>query len=148
VSLDALKITWEYHYFKIIENKIVCLNDFFSSISERAFCIIKKLPEKTPLFTTEDGVEIFENDKYYFINNGFMCVKSFAENLGLLISAKTFHSKPKAEEYILLNKPCLSLNDLLKKFYPKDYDFKKRHNNGAMEDIHTNDLIELAKSKL
>lgn len=69
--------------------------------------------KKTPLFTTEDGVEIFENDEYYFINNGFMCVKSFAENLGLLISAKTFHSEEKAEEYILLNKPCLSLNDLL-----------------------------------
>ena len=73
---------------------------------------IKKV--KTPLFTTEDGVVIFEGDKYYFINNGFNAVKSFGEDLGVFMSAKTFSTKEKAEEYILLNKPCLSFTDVVK----------------------------------
>jgi len=109
---------------------------------------------KTPLFTTEDGVDFFKSDfknhaNIYSVNKSNFSLNKNALGFTVFTDAcLKFSTKEKAEEWILLNKPVLSLNDLLKKFYPKDYNFKKRHNNGAMEDIHTNDLIELAKSKL
>jgi len=93
---------------------------------------------KKPLFTTEDGVDIFENDKIYWINaytlddvycdtyyqdcgefdlkDGLISVKEFNKlnkddnELALL----GFSTKEKAEEYIIMNKPCLSLNDIFK----------------------------------
>lgn len=73
---------------------------------------ISKLPKKTPLFTTEDGVEIFDKKtSYYLVSNDFkVCFSSWFSQADLPF--KTFSTKEKAEEYILLNKPCLCLNDL------------------------------------
>lgn len=78
--------------------------------------------KKQPLFTTEDGVEIFENDKYWF-------VKPLQDYyLGEVIAIEhsmtgrkqenilDFSTKEKAEEYIIMNKPCLSLNDVNKAY--------------------------------
>jgi hypothetical protein len=85
---------------------------FFYSAGTCSLGVAKKVI-KNPLFTTEDGVSIFENDKYYFISNGFQVVKSFAENLPFFLSSsKTFYDKEKADEYVLLNKPLLSLTDV------------------------------------
>lgn len=72
---------------------------------------------KQPLFTTEDGVDIFEGDKYFIctaslsncINNEGIVGKFFKPNPNY----KYFSTKEKAEEYILMNKPCLSLNDVI-----------------------------------
>lgn len=81
---------------------------------------------KQSLFTTEDGVDIYVGDKYWVLNtklndwifeenavrdniNYFYKDKSYAKNTGIYY----FSSKEKAEEYILMNKPCLSLNDVL-----------------------------------
>ena len=84
-------------------------------------------PEKVkqPLFTTEDGVDIFEGDLYCSIN------VTFFNNYGMQIAfskkspdltpfwqsnrsvCRYFSTKEKAEEFIFMNKPCLSLNDLL-----------------------------------
>lgn len=69
---------------------------------------------KKPLFTTEDGVEIFEDDNYYgvnkflriFSNNGEYFTAAYLEN-----GSKRFSTKEAAEEYIMLNKPCLSYKD-------------------------------------
>lgn len=73
---------------------------------------------KQPLFTTEDGVDIFENDYCYFVRNNFSpiekpfhCTKEFWS--GNLKFYKWFSTKEAAEEYILMNKPCLSLNNIL-----------------------------------
>jgi hypothetical protein len=75
---------------------------------------------KKPLFTTEDGVGIFEEDKFYVLVTPFndknktnICeqtASSYYRDCKLL----TFFTKEKAEEYILMNKPCLSLNDIVK----------------------------------
>lgn len=70
---------------------------------------------RKPLFVTEDGVEIFEGDKVACIN------KQTFEPTGYgtpVVNPKPnkflyFSTKAKAEEYILYNKPCLSLNDVL-----------------------------------
>lgn len=88
---------------------------------ELASCIIKK-----PLFTTEDGVDIYESNTYYFISiNWKTCYKfiiheGYAQK-GYLCGEQVkdfiyFSSKEKAEEYIIMNKPCLSINDLKTQF--------------------------------
>ena len=71
---------------------------------------------KQPLFTTEDGVDIFEGDSYCKVNNqsDYSLVTGFiAEGAQDNYRGLKFSTKEKAEEYILMNKPCLSLNDLL-----------------------------------
>lgn len=73
-------------------------------------CIEK---QKTPLFTTEDGVDIFAGDSYWFYNGDIMVEFSSAYIKTGGILSGSFSAKEKAEEYILLNKPLLSLNDLL-----------------------------------
>jgi len=84
--------------------------------------LINLIKYKQPLFKTEDGVDIFTNQKYYSVrlkdltisgpemNNTATCSKLF----------KTFSTKEKAEEYILLNKPCLSYGDIQEFIKVKD----------------------------
>lgn len=72
---------------------------------------------KQPLFTTEDGVDIYERDKYFEANLTYG-VKSWTTEYPVYfnkdISKRIFSTKEKAEEYILMNKPCLSISDVLK----------------------------------
>lgn len=80
---------------------------------------LKKI--KQPLFTTEDGVDIFKNDEYYYINSSFNnpweIVNTKADHPDLInkndLTYKRFSTKEAAEEYILMNKPKYSLNDIL-----------------------------------
>ena len=82
---------------------------------------------KKPLFTTEDGVDIYVGDNYFeLIIPGFhnaQCVWNILPYEGrcnLIYDQEGnrkhfrlwFSTKEKAEEYILMNKPCLSLNDI------------------------------------
>lgn len=79
---------------------------------------------KQPLFTTEDGVDIFEGDDFYyvkFIQYNMTMGKPFEIVKGNHPTfkyepqfEKYFSTKETAEEYILMNKPCLSLNDIFK----------------------------------
>lgn len=70
---------------------------------------------KEAIFTTEDGVDIFENDVFYYIGDaGNICETScLFKGDGDFSRFKVFAKKENAEEYIIMNKPCLSLNDLL-----------------------------------
>jgi len=77
-----------------------------------------KASKKTPLFTTEDGVEIFEGDKFYYPNiHIWKTIISEADKRVLIFirlnKYKPFSTKEKSEEYILLNKPCLSVNEII-----------------------------------
>lgn len=83
------------------------------------------IKSKTPLFKTEDGVDIFEGDKLYSICNMLNIKKHRLFNAryddNTLLNNriffnsdyKHFSTKEKAEEYIIENKPVLSLNDIL-----------------------------------
>jgi hypothetical protein len=70
---------------------------------------------KKVLFTTEDGVDVFENKDfncvnqhlYRFIEKGIRA-KSLGEHI------KIFSTKEAAEEYVLMNKPCLSILEIHK----------------------------------
>lgn len=88
------------------------------------------------LFRSEDGVGIYEGDTYYALEDNYKdtwlkivrYVGSTQPN-----GVKQFSKKEKAENYILMNKPCLSINDV-KSFITRDW-------------LET-DLKELVKSKL
>lgn len=99
---------------------------------------------KKPLFTTEDGVEIFEGGEYFLIDEE-KWISLPKKAAGTFISPisifKTFSTKEKAEEYIFLNKPCLSVNDLLEIEIHR-FCFE----NGFV--ITKEKLIELAKQKI
>ena len=103
---------------------------------------------KLPLFTTEDGVDIFKNTKFWYIDNFIIKTYITREFSEIESSYKKFSTKEKAEEYILLNKPCICLKDLIEAFFPKDYNFNNRKSEGAIEDISVNLLISLFKLKL
>lgn len=76
---------------------------------------------KQPLFTTEDDVDIFEGATFYhvdlnwYIGSGRTTTHPFQKLKGY----KEFSTKEKAQEYIDLNKPKYSLNDILS--VAKDY---------------------------
>lgn len=79
--------------------------------------IKKHIPKA--LFTTEDGVEITNGDKFYFVHDDF---KSPIENFACAgffnrQGTKFFSTKKAAEEYILLNKPIqVSYKEILEVF--------------------------------
>lgn len=103
----------------------------------------RKAKQPKPLFRTEDGVDIYEGNEYWFMSTS-KAVNSFiqyhCENAKKDTdhtgggSWKYFSTKEKAEEYILLNKPVLSVNDVLIRFTIMEFTPKN--------------LKELAKSKL
>ena len=80
---------------------------------------------KSPILITEDRVELFKGDSYWFIwiktptnNQKEMIpyevtnIKAQTEDESWSEKAKYFSTKEKAEEYIEQNKPILSLKDL------------------------------------
>lgn len=101
---------------------------------------IDKVKPKVPLFTTEDGVEIFDpNCEVFGVNKDFDCynkltVKSFPiKNTDWI----WFSSKYKRDEYILNNKPIeVSFSDLHK--------FIRSHEHGTS----INAIHDYFKSKL
>jgi hypothetical protein len=98
-----------------------------------------------PLFTTDDGVDIYQGDKYVLIFDDFHKESFIADkDIKIWTDGKPYYrlsSKEKAYEYILMNKPCLSLNDLLSVWGLGD----KKHQ--ANSPLFLN-FKELLKSKL
>ena len=73
-----------------------------------------------PLFITEDGVKGYEGDTYWFTTEQFTINKDIAFKNGYRIG-KCFSTLEKLEEYILFNKPILSLNDILNAWETNEY---------------------------
>lgn len=77
---------------------------------------------KQPLFTTEDNVDIFEGDTIYMIDKfDYSFTDGIANNKDFGCNKLRFSTKEKVEEYILMNKPCLSINDVAKVFVSTNY---------------------------
>mgnify|MGYP007068602990 CR=1 FL=1 len=74
---------------------------------------------KKPLFTTEDGVDIYDKETivYELFTSNYLLNKlkyNFTNHCrNYTPNALIFSTREKAEEYILMNKPCLSLNDII-----------------------------------
>ena len=126
--------------FVIRENKIVV--QYYKIGDWQWLSSIKHI--KKPLFTTEDGVNIFEGDEFYSTNKNLnQSILKYIAEKGLAHSEKCeefldFSTKEAAEEYILMNKPCLSINDVFN-IYPK---YRK---NERILTKHAEELIELVK---
>ena len=130
--------------FKVVDNKMrvlwkgsVCHQ--WADISE-----VKKIERKPRFVTDGDGEEIFDGDKYHYI---------WTDNIPLKINTRIcdgalyegnqeyttyFKSKEKAEKYILLNAPRLSVNDVMKVVGQYVFD----------PSFYKDKLVELVKSKL
>ena len=73
------------------------------------------IPEKKkPIFTTEDGVDVFEGDSYYFISYFGSVVPSEAHVTNLTDGTKRFSTQQAAQDWIEKQKPALLEADLIK----------------------------------
>jgi hypothetical protein len=100
---------------------------------------------KNILFTTEDSVDVFEGKNYYYTNSTFIIFEQLALktiNYKKKDNIIRFSTKAKVEEYILMNKPCLSLNDVFE-VYPQ---FKKSMFSDNLPTHHAELLINKVKS--
>ena len=86
---------------------------------------------KQPLFTTEDGVDIFDGDIFYSTRKDCSGrIIKYEGNFFEIASTKCkefvdFSTKEKAEEYILMNKPVLSLKEIKETTTIKGLSLKK-----------------------
>lgn len=104
-----------------------------------------KHPDILPLFTTEDGVEIFEGQSYAYTPKVTMKYINVSDGNSIPMPKESFFyfsTKEKAEEYILMNKPCLSIKDVAPIFGQMHLD-----NSLTVLDRMTAKLQELVKSK-
>lgn len=77
-----------------------------------------KIDSKLPLFKTEDGVDVYEDDSvYWVINNEYTYQLTICKNHITVLKNndvyKIFSTEEKAREYVLMNKPYLSINDVI-----------------------------------
>lgn len=73
---------------------------------------------KQKLFKTFDGVDVFEGDIFWGVNSVFKMWDLQVTNLKYPLSDitdeyKLFSTREKAKEFIILNKPCLSLQEAM-----------------------------------
>jgi len=107
--------------FKLIDGRMCVQMKTFPTEFEYLSCVQKAAP-KQPLFTTHDGVEVFEGDTYWWIcadiheEYGFTpneLKASFRTDGKFHKTCFTFSTQEAAQEYINLNKPCLSVQEVL-----------------------------------
>ena len=102
----------------------------------------EEIIERPALFVTEDGVEVFKDDNVHWVINGKygyelrICENHTKSSLLQGDIYKIFSSFEKAQEWILMNKPVLSINDVLQHI---------RIISGTLDE---NGLKQLVKSKL
>lgn len=141
--------TIEKFYFDCNNNHLLCSNK--AGTGHINICKILKAKK---LFTTEDGVDIFnETDDWWIVyipgyTGSRLSWEIYKNDSKLSIwfsdpGIKRFSTKQAAEEYILFNKPCLSINSL--------HDFWKSKGwsgIGTFGHYNKNELETFVKSKL
>jgi len=93
---------------------------------------------KQPLFTTEDGKDIYVGDKFWVVDKKYGSYKTHETAGGHFTKFHEdrlrFSTRELAEEYVLMYKPCLSAIDVI--------------NYSAFTSLMRKEVIELAKSKI
>lgn len=131
--------------YKPIESFILCDNKILVNQYINGINSYKK--QEKPLFTTEDGVDVF--NKEYKLFEVILSTFHLNEDIPLRACndcfeqtgypSKVFSTKEKAKEYILMNKPCLSLNEIFSIF-----DISKKY---QYNDTNKRKLKGLVKNK-
>ena len=136
MALDILSRIWYYGNFKIetVNERVLAgimnelrlfptteveilnrpsIQNYFEKYTNYTPTTQPKEEDKPVLFITEDGVEIRNGDHAFYVqdDNNWMVVSHSG------ITEKRpypyFHTSESANKWVLENKPCLSLNDLL-----------------------------------
>ncbi len=114
--VDPIKEVRTISTFYISENKL------YITPREYGYSELKEIQKvKQPIYKTEDKVDIFEGDTVYWVNTyNHTYLYCAAFNSGAIVALKTtdsvykvFSSKELADKWLLMNKSCLSINDVL-----------------------------------
>lgn len=102
---------------EVIESIVIKRGNLWLNFSKDELCRlsgVKKL--KQPLFTTEDNVEIYAGDVFYYIGDALnICeTKCLFKGDGDFEKFKNFAKKENAEEYVKQNEKKYSLKDMVK----------------------------------
>jgi hypothetical protein len=105
---------------KDVINKITIINDapalHFGKNGMRSLSSAKKSKpiekERPVLFTTEDGVIVENPERMIFYVSDMRIRERKAKN-AIHLNNKRFYQKEKAEEYVLMNKRCFSVTDII-----------------------------------
>lgn len=91
-----------------------------ATVKINGLCYFRDLPShlcsKQLLYKTEDNWFVYEQDTYptYKVDKHLQILQFAAcDTLGSDEGAKYFHSKEAANDYVLMNKPCLSVEDFI-----------------------------------
>ena len=105
---------------EIIEINLGINDNFFKDKltfkTKTGFVVIDiAVKSKQPLFTTEDGVDIYERDMYYYVTeSGKEVYTIFAKNeKPLSEKGKRFSTKEAAENYIYIHEKRYSISDIV-----------------------------------
>ena len=84
------------------------------NIGNNVFCPIGHIVKyKAPLFTTEDGVDVFSGDSFFCVTDDFQILRNdLAQQSHVGVRLRAFATIPAAEVWVLMNKPCLSVMDV------------------------------------
>lgn len=110
-EITSLEIYDDDIYLTGIDNKM----PFGYTLCNALDCFEIPQKAKQKLFISEDGVDIFEGDTVWHtnLNTNKKPYSSIVEYKEPFTPVKgLFSTKEKAEEYIIMNKPCLSLKDV------------------------------------
>lgn len=87
------------------------INGNLKTIKMNKLIELKNAVKSKILFRTEDDVDIFEGDRVYSVTPNF-CI-GYSGSLKYKPIQLCFSTKEAVEEYILMNKPSLSINDVM-----------------------------------
>lgn len=125
ISVGETKIQHNMYADGLLVDKIeLKIKDEWQQIlvyaGSRTFILDYLRVQKQPLFITEDGYEIFKGDEYWHIISDWTAQMENAVEGGkeeyAARNIKRFSTKQAADEYALMNKPCLSVEDFIKLF--------------------------------
>jgi hypothetical protein len=152
------------HYCEVKEGSIhnlICANNtvggtlgIFGIISctnpkfEEHFKLYIKQEVKPVIFITEDGVDIFEGNEVFIVNKFFSLGFSKGVKYNNHKDNKFFSTKEKAEEYIIMNKPCLSYNDIINSIKDSNLLRSLMKDDGLLISVIKSRILKIVKNKL
>ncbi len=96
-----------------LHNGYIFVNSHYKGRPKKTISEWYKAPEKPkPLLTTNEGYECFDPEEFLYYVASFKVREKKAKNMLHLDNAK-FKRKDAAEEFILMNKPLISLNEII-----------------------------------
>jgi hypothetical protein len=115
---------------------------YFHDVIKQNFCHY----EEEPVYRSFDGYDISEDDEFHAVQKEtFVVIESCKYPITDPEKWLIFKNKSKMEEYVWLNKPCLSINDVAKVYVTANRRYLKRPSGWEKQ---AEQLIEIVKNKL